>query len=142
MSVESLNTLDDASEFSHSIIDIWKVGQYEVALMDGNLTASKEYILKQLNLDYANISDVPDLSAPGVVVFDMDSTVIQIECIDEIAKLAGVGEQVAEVTEKAMQGELDFEESLRARVDTLKGADESILETVREQLPLMPDLLD
>lgn len=71
---------------------------------------------------------------------DMDSTAIQIECIDEIAKLAGVGELVSEVTERAMQGELDFEQSLRQRVAALKGADESILEQVRSTLPLMPDL--
>ncbi len=46
---------------------------------------------------------------------DMDSTAIQIECIDEIAKLAGTGERVAEVTERAMRGELDFTASLRSR---------------------------
>ena len=49
----------------------------------------------------------------------MDSTAIQIECIDEIAKLAGVGEQVSELTERAMQGELDFEKSLRSRLQRL-----------------------
>lgn len=48
---------------------------------------------------------------------DMDSTAIQIECIDEIAKLAGTGEMVAEVTERAMRGELDFTASLRSRGD-------------------------
>lgn len=71
---------------------------------------------------------------------DMDSTAIQIECIDEIAKFAGVGEEVAEVTERAMQGELDFEQSLRQRVSALAGTDESILSSVRNALPLMPDL--
>lgn len=121
------------------ILDTWKVGQYEVALMAGNLTPEHETILKGLNLDYASLQEVPDLSAPGLVVFDMDSTAIQIECIDEIAKLAGVGEEVAEVTERAMQGELDFEQSLRQRVGKLKGADEAILEQVRGQLPFMPD---
>lgn len=69
---------------------------------------------------------------------DMDSTAIQIECIDEIAKLAGTGEMVAEVTERAMRGELDFTASLRSRVATLKGADANILQQVRENLPLMP----
>lgn len=71
---------------------------------------------------------------------DMDSTAIQIECIDEIAKLAGTGERVAEVTERAMRGELDFTASLRSRVATLKGADANILHQVRESLPLMPGL--
>ena len=71
---------------------------------------------------------------------DMDSTAIQIECIDEIAKLTGTGEMVAEVTERAMRGELDFTASLRSRVATLKGADANILQQVRENLPLMPKL--
>lgn len=71
---------------------------------------------------------------------DMDSTAIQIECIDEIAKLAGTGEKVAEVTERAMRGELDFTASLRSRVATLKGADADILRQVRGNLPLMPGL--
>ena len=71
---------------------------------------------------------------------DMDSTTIEIECIDEIAKLAGVGEEVSEVTERAMLGELDFAESLRARVATLTDAPESILSTVGDSLPLMPGL--
>ena len=57
---------------------------------------------------------------------DMDSTAIQIECIDEIAKLAGVGDKVAAITERAMQGEMDFSESLKLRVAELKGADASI----------------
>lgn len=71
---------------------------------------------------------------------DMDSTAIQIECIDEIAKLAGVGEEVSEVTERAMRGELDFKASLRERVGKLKDTDVSVLETVRSSLPLMPGL--
>ncbi|MEH0713870.1 phosphoserine phosphatase [Vibrio owensii] len=131
--------IDFFTGFYNPILDTWKVGQYEVALMAGNLTPEHETILKGLNLDYASLQEVPDLSAPGLVVFDMDSTAIQIECIDEIAKLAGVGEEVAEVTERAMQGELDFEQSLRQRVGKLKGADEAILEQVRGQLPFMSD---
>ena len=58
----------------------------------------------------------PRLRSPGLLVMDMDSTAIQIECIDEIAKLAGVGDKVAEITEQAMQGEMDFSESLKLRV--------------------------
>lgn len=72
---------------------------------------------------------------------DMDSTAIQIECIDEIARLAGCGDAVAAVTERAMRGELDFSASLRERVATLKGADADILHKVRENLPLSPGLI-
>ena len=60
---------------------------------------------------------IPHLRTPGLLVMDMDSTAIQIECIDEIAKLAGTGELVSEVTERAMRGELDFTASLRQRGD-------------------------
>jgi len=60
---------------------------------------------------------------PGLVVFDMDSTLIKNECIDLIAKRAGVEPQVAEITERAMRGELDFQQSLQERVGLLKGID-------------------
>lgn len=68
----------------------------------------------------------------------MDSTLIQAECIDEIAKEAGVGEQVAAVTEAAMRGELDFTQSLAERVALLKGLDVSVLESVYNRIELMP----
>lgn len=80
------------------------------------------------------------LNNPGVLVMDMDSTAIQIECIDEIAVLAGVGAEVAAVTARAMNGELDFAQSLRQRVATLKNAPEQILQQVLDGLPLMPGL--
>lgn len=83
---------------------------------------------------------LPTLREPGVLLMDMDSTAIQIECIDEIAKLAGVGDEVAEVTELAMQGKLDFEASLRKRVATLKGAPATILDDVLQHLPLTQGL--
>jgi phosphoserine phosphatase len=91
-----------------------------------------------LELNY--LTAQPKLVSPGVLVMDMDSTAIQIECIDEIAVLAGVGPQVAAVTAAAMRGELDFAQSLRQRVATLKDAPEQVLATVLEQLPLMPGL--
>ncbi|GIU28537.1 phosphoserine phosphatase SerB [Shewanella schlegeliana] len=84
--------------------------------------------------------DAPQLSQVGLLVMDMDSTAIEIECIDELAAMAGVGPAVAEVTELAMQGELDFEQSLRARVAKLKGADAEIIDTLCAKLPLMPGL--
>ncbi|MCP3921637.1 MAG: phosphoserine phosphatase SerB [Desulfobacterales bacterium] len=71
-----------------------------------------------------------------LVVFDMDSTLIQAEVIDELAKLAGVGDQVAEITESAMRGEIDFKESFRKRVSLLKGIKESELSQITENLPI------
>jgi phosphoserine phosphatase len=92
--------------------------------------------------ELAYVNQGPSLNSPGLLVMDMDSTAIQIECIDEIAVLAGVGEQVAEVTAAAMRGELDFAESLRARVATLKGAPVEIIDKVANNLPLMPGLIE
>ena len=69
--------------------------------------------------------------------FDMDSTLIQAEVIDELAKHAGVGDQVAKITESAMQGEIDFNESFTQRMALLRGLSESVLEQVAEQLVIM-----
>jgi phosphoserine phosphatase len=71
-----------------------------------------------------------------LVAFDMDSTLIEAEVIDELARLAGVGDEVAAITERAMRGELDFTESFRARVTLLRGLDARVLEDVAERLPL------
>jgi phosphoserine phosphatase len=72
-----------------------------------------------------------------LVAFDMDSTLIQTEVIDELARLAGVGDQVARITEAAMRGELDFQASFRRRVGLLKGLPESALRDVVNSVPLM-----
>ena len=71
-----------------------------------------------------------------LIVFDMDSTLIQVEVIDELAAAAGIGEQVAAITESAMRGELDFQESFRRRLGLLKGLDESVLQGIAESLPI------
>lgn len=97
-------------------------------------------LAKELSCQLVYLTEQPTLTKPGLLVMDMDSTAIQIECIDEIAKLAGVGEQVATVTARAMNGELDFAESLRQRVAALAGAPESVLAEVLANLPLMPGL--
>lgn len=106
----------------------------------GSLTPRTTRLAHEAGLDVAPLGKIPHLRTPGLLVMDMDSTAIQIECIDEIAKLAGTGELVSEVTERAMRGELDFTASLRQRVATLKDADASILLQVRDALPLMPGL--
>lgn len=92
------------------------------------------------NIEAAILADAPTLKTPGLLVMDMDSTTIKIECIDEIAILAGVGEQVSEVTELAMQGKLDFSESLYQRVATLENSSEKILADVAKNIPLMEGL--
>lgn len=71
-----------------------------------------------------------------LICFDMDSTLIQTECIDELAERAGVGEQVKAITERAMRGEIDFKESFTERVALLKGLDESVMKEIAETLPI------
>lgn len=71
-----------------------------------------------------------------LVAFDMDSTLIQAEVIDELAKAAGSGDLVSSITESAMRGEIDFQESLRQRLGTLKGLDESVMEDIARKLPI------
>ena len=71
-----------------------------------------------------------------LVAFDMDSTLIEAEVIDELAALAGVGEEVSAITERAMRGELDFSASFRARVALLAGLDESALAQVAQELKI------
>ena len=71
-----------------------------------------------------------------LICFDMDSTLIQTEVIDELAEKAGVGPQVKAITESAMRGEIDFSESFKKRVSLLKGLDESVMKDIAENLPI------
>jgi phosphoserine phosphatase len=90
-------------------------------------------------IDYGFVPQGKHLSDFGLLVMDMDSTLISIECIDEIADMQGIKPQVAEITESAMRGEIDFAESLRRRVALLEGLDESALQRVYdERLQLNP----
>lgn len=79
----------------------------------------------------------PKLAEPGLLFMDMDSTLIQCECIDEIADYLGIREQIADITERAMRGELDFAASLVERVQLLAGLDARVLDEVyRERIRL------
>ncbi len=75
----------------------------------------------------------PTLSEPGLLFMDMDSTLIQCECIDEIAGFLGIKQQISAITERAMRGELDFAASLTERVQLLSGLDASVLDRVYEE---------
>lgn len=111
---------------------------YKIAFFSTNLTACElRETAQQVSADISDLNIIPNLNQVGLLLMDMDSTAIKIECIDEIAKLAGTGEVVSAITASAMRGELDFEQSLRKRVGTLENASESILQKVRENLPLM-----
>ncbi len=93
-------------------------------------------IAGELGIDIAFHADDIYRRNRRLVVFDMDSTLIQCEVIDELAKVAGVGAEVAAITEAAMRGELDFRESLTRRVALLRGLDEGVLAATAAELPL------
>ena len=90
----------------------------------------------QLNLDLAWQRDDAFRRNRRVVALDMDSTLLQAEVIDELAKEAGVGDEVSAITEATMRGELDFDESLRRRVRSLAGLPESVLPKIAQRLVL------
>jgi len=90
-------------------------------------------------LDFAFIPQPRKLSDFGLVAMDMDSTLITIECIDEIADIRGIKPQVAAITASAMRGEIEYHESLRRRLALLEGLDESaLLRVYEERLRLSP----
>ena len=100
------------------------------------LRASFLSIANELGVDIAFQEDNVFRRNRRLVVFDMDSTLIEAEVIDELAHEHGVGDRVSAITERAMQGELNFKESFSERVALLKGLDESVLERVAERLRL------
>lgn len=89
-----------------------------------------------LEMDFSFQKDTMYRRMRRLICFDMDSTLIETEVIDELAKRAGVGEQVQEITERAMRGEIDFRESFKERVALLKGLDESVMKDIAENLPI------
>ncbi len=93
-------------------------------------------VASELDVDLAFQQDTMYRRNRRLVVFDMDSTLIEAEVIDELARLAGVGEQVSAITERAMRGEIDFSESFRARVALLRGLEEKALEQVAGTLKI------
>ncbi|RMG91066.1 MAG: phosphoserine phosphatase SerB [Zetaproteobacteria bacterium] len=80
-----------------------------------------------------NVPHQPSLNEPGLLFMDMDSTLIQCECIDEIADFLGIKPQIAAITERAMRGDLDFAASLTERVQLLAGLDAKVLDRVYEE---------
>lgn len=90
----------------------------------------------ELGMDFSLQQDNMYRRMRRLICFDMDSTLIQTECIDELAERAGVGEQVRAITESAMRGEMDFKESFAQRVALLKGLDESVMKEIAENLPI------
>ena len=93
-------------------------------------------VATSLDVDIAFQEDNMFRRTRRLVCFDMDSTLIEAEVIDELAKAAGVGDEVIAITEAAMRGELDFKQSFTKRMSLLKGLDENVLEGIAKSLPI------
>ena len=94
--------------------------------------------LSQLELDQADAVLMPETTTPiRFACFDMDSTLIKVEVIDELAKHANVGEKVSQITARAMRGELDFRASFTARMALLNGLSADVIDQIRATIPLM-----
>ncbi|MBC7696963.1 MAG: phosphoserine phosphatase SerB [Bacteroidia bacterium] len=106
------------------------------------LPVIQQFCSNQL-IDCAYVQDTQILKNFGLCVMDMDSTLISIECIDEIADMMSLKPQIAAITERAMLGELDFAQSLRERVALLKGLKESdLMRVLNERLQLNPGAIE
>lgn len=107
-------------------------------LLDKNLLSAQFLAYSaELGIDISFQKDDMFRRNRRLICFDMDSTLIKTEVIDELADRAGVGEQVRAITEAAMRGEIDFSESFEQRISLLKGLDESVMREIAENLPIM-----
>ncbi|WP_221763638.1 phosphoserine phosphatase SerB [Methyloradius palustris] len=134
----ALSEIQQLSQSSASFVKLAGHAYYLPLQSQPDTTQISQYCQSHA-LDYAVVADNHTLQNIGLAVMDMDSTLINIECIDEIADMMGIKPQVAEITESAMRGEIQFEESLRRRVSLLKGLNASALQRViDERLQLNP----
>ncbi len=126
-------SLNGKNKISNSVIE------FSVRGTPLDIKKMKQYFLKisgETGVDIAFQEDNIFRRSRRLVCFDMDSTLIQTEVIDELAEKVGVGTEVKKITERAMHGEIDFKESFRQRVALLKGLDESVLKEIAENLPI------
>lgn len=100
------------------------------------MQASLMQLASEQEIDFSFQRDDMYRRMRRLICFDMDSTLIQTECIDELAARAGVGDQVKAITERAMRGEIDFKESFTERVALLKGLDASVMQEIAENMPI------
>ena len=126
-------SLDDSPEGAKSCIEISVRG----ALGEDGIRSLQNALmnLPGEGIDISFQKDDIYRRSRRLICFDMDSTLVHTECIDELAARAGVGAQVKAITESAMRGEIDFAESFKRRVALLKGLDESVMEDIARNLP-------
>ena len=135
----TLSHLAHIHQLSNTSVQFVQIAQHAYYLANQAALPAVQQFCAEQQIDCAYVQDNQLIDSFGLCVMDMDSTLISIECIDEIADMIGIKPQVAAITERAMQGEIDFAESLRQRVALLKGLKESdLMRVLNERLQLNP----
>jgi len=139
LNIDSIKRLSGRKSLLKSPENLRSCIEFTVRGVPGDIDSMRSRFLdisRDLGIDISFQVDNVYRRNRRLVAFDMDSTLIQVEVIDELAKAAGVGEKVSTITERAMQGEIDFKESFRQRLALLEGLDESVLAQIAAKLPL------
>lgn len=135
----SVSHLTHIHRLCNTSVQFVQIAQHAYYLANQPPSPSVQQFCADQHIDCAYVDDKQHINNFGLCVMDMDSTLINIECIDEIADMMNLKPQVSAITESAMRGEIDFATSLKKRVALLKGLDESALQRViDERLKLNP----
>ncbi|MDP1596834.1 MAG: phosphoserine phosphatase SerB [Methylotenera sp.] len=139
----SISHLTHIHRLCNTSVQFVQIAQHAYYLANQPPLPSVQQFCADQHIDCAYVDDKQHINNFGLCVMDMDSTLINIECIDEIADMMNLKPQVSAITESAMRGEIDFATSLKQRVALLKGLDESALQRViDERLKLTPGALE
>lgn len=138
LNIDNINRLSGRVDLAQSVDNTRACVEFSVRGLADQKKMRAQFLAlsSEMDVDIAFQEDNVFRRTRRLVVFDMDSTLIEAEVIDELAAAAGVGEQVAAITERAMAGELDFTESFKERVALLKGLSGDVLQDIAENLPV------
>ncbi|MBR3744404.1 MAG: phosphoserine phosphatase SerB [Bacteroidales bacterium] len=139
LNIDSIKRLTGRQSLQQSNASVRSCIEFSIRGVPDNhdkLQAELMHISSEMGIDFSFQRDNMFRRMRRLICFDMDSTLVQTECINELAARAGVGGQVAAITESAMRGEIDFKESFRRRVALLKGLDASVMQEIAENMPI------
>ena len=139
INIDSIKRLTGRQSLQQSNASVRSCIEFSIRGVPDNhdkLQAELMHISSEMGIDFSFQRDNMFRRMRRLICFDMDSTLVQTECINELAARAGVGDQVAAITESAMRGEIDFKESFRRRVALLKGLDASVMQEIAENMPI------
>ena len=139
LNIDSILRLSGRMSIMHPQRNVRACIQFSLRGTPNDRVAMQEklmHISSEMEIDFSFQKDDMYRRMRRLICFDMDSTLIQTECIDELAERAGVGAEVKAITESAMRGEIDFKESFKRRVALLKGLDASVMEEIAQNMPI------